>query len=194
MKEKLVNNVLYNWQYSLFFLFSNRLFGHSFFIPATTANDLWHRRFSIPNVVHYIYVPILILEKESVFPFKMLSAINKGTTGTIFSLCYDAILDWGLNPGPHTLEASTKPLGYRGGGDNIVELKWKESKEITFFIIDNLACTAQTVILPLHSINWPHLAVDVSGKNPCTLTTLIAVDVSGKNPYTLTMLSCRCKW
>ena len=53
----------------------------------------------------------------------MLSAINKGTTGTIFSLCYDAILDWGLNPGPHTLEASTKPLGYRGGGDNIVELK-----------------------------------------------------------------------
>jgi len=40
---------------------------------------------------------------------------NKGTTGTIF-LWYDAVLDWGLNPGPPALEASTLPLGYRGGG------------------------------------------------------------------------------
>ena len=29
---------------------------------------------------------------------------------------YDAVLDWGLNPGPPALEASTLPLGYRGGG------------------------------------------------------------------------------
>ena len=29
---------------------------------------------------------------------------------------YDEVLDWGLNPGPPTLEASTLPLGYRGGG------------------------------------------------------------------------------
>ena len=26
------------------------------------------------------------------------------------------VLDWGLNPGPPALEASTIPLGYRGGG------------------------------------------------------------------------------
>ena len=32
-----------------------------FFIPATTANDLW---LSIPDVNHYIYFPILILEKK----------------------------------------------------------------------------------------------------------------------------------
>ena len=43
--------------------------------------------------------------------------LNKGTTDTIFILSwYDAVLDWGLNPGPPVLEASTIPLGYRGGG------------------------------------------------------------------------------
>ena len=26
------------------------------------------------------------------------------------------LVDWGLNPGPPALEASTIPLGYRGGG------------------------------------------------------------------------------
>ena len=31
-------------------------------------------------------------------------------------LWYDAVLDWGLNPVPPALEASTLPLGYRGGG------------------------------------------------------------------------------
>ena len=30
--------------------------------------------FSIPDYIHYIYFPILILEKEPVFPFSMLSA------------------------------------------------------------------------------------------------------------------------
>ena len=38
------------------------------FISATTANDLRLRRISIPNVIHSIYFPILIFEKESVFP------------------------------------------------------------------------------------------------------------------------------
>ena len=32
---------------------------------------------------------------------------------------YDAVLDWGLNPGPPALEASTITLGYRGGGYNL---------------------------------------------------------------------------
>ena len=30
--------------------------------------------FSIPDFIHYIYCPILILEKEPVFPFLMFSA------------------------------------------------------------------------------------------------------------------------
>ena len=29
-------------------------------------------------------------------------------------LLYDTVLDWGLNPGPPTLEARTLTLGYRG--------------------------------------------------------------------------------
>ena len=31
---------------------------------------------------------------------------------------HDTVLDWGLNPGPSALEASTIPLGYREGGLN----------------------------------------------------------------------------
>ena len=41
--------------------------------------------------------------------------LNKGTTGTIF-ITSDAVLDWGLNPGPPALDANTLPLGYRRGG------------------------------------------------------------------------------
>ena len=33
----------------------------------------------------------------------------------LLRLWYDAVLDWGLNPGPPTLEACTLPLGNRGG-------------------------------------------------------------------------------
>ena len=39
--------------------------------------------FSIPDFIHYILNPILILEKEPVFPF-WCWVPNKGTTGTIF--------------------------------------------------------------------------------------------------------------
>ena len=34
-----------------------------------------------------------------------------------YNVWYDAVLDWGLNPGPSALEVNTLPLGYRGGGD-----------------------------------------------------------------------------
>ena len=40
--------------------------------------------FSIPDFIHYIYFPILILEKEPVFSLFECSVLNKGTTGTIF--------------------------------------------------------------------------------------------------------------
>jgi len=45
-----------------------------FFHPATTTNDLRLPRISIPDFIHYFYFPILILEKEPVFPFLMFSA------------------------------------------------------------------------------------------------------------------------
>ena len=34
----------------------------------------------------------------------------------VLRLWYAAVLDWRLNPGPPAFEASTLPLGYRGGG------------------------------------------------------------------------------
>ena len=39
-------------------------------------------------------------------------------------LWYDAVLDWELNPGPPALEASTIPLGYRGGGELYI-ISWE---------------------------------------------------------------------
>jgi len=68
-----------------------------FFIRATTANDHRLRRIFYP-----IYVPILILEKEQVFPFLMLSAAKRGYY-FLQRLWYDAVLDWGLNPRPPAL-------------------------------------------------------------------------------------------
>ena len=68
--------------------------------------------FSIPVLIHYVYFLILILEKKPVFSSSMLSAKQ----GHYWYHFYDAVLDWGLNRGPPALDASTLPLGYRGGG------------------------------------------------------------------------------
>ena len=44
--------------------------------------------------------------------------LNKGTPGTIFILSLVLCGPWlGIEPGPSALEASTIPLGYRGGGE-----------------------------------------------------------------------------
>ena len=37
-----------------------------FFIPATTANDLWFRRISIPDFIHYIFFPIFIRRRQNI--------------------------------------------------------------------------------------------------------------------------------
>ena len=75
------------------------------------------KEFSIPDFVHYIYFPILILEKEPVFPFLMFSGKQGNYLVPFYNvLTYDALLDWGLNPGPTALDTSTLPLGYQRGG------------------------------------------------------------------------------
>ena len=48
----------------IFYFFSVRLF----------VDSAWSFGFSILYFIHYIYLPILILEKEPVFPFLMFSA------------------------------------------------------------------------------------------------------------------------
>ena len=70
----------YAWGFFRFFFFSVRLLsvlrGYSCFFQSPPQ---WPMTpdfvgFSIPDFIHYIYFPILILEKEPVFPFSMLSA------------------------------------------------------------------------------------------------------------------------
>ena len=73
---------LSNFETLVFFLhfFSIQLLsvlrGHSFFPSrrATTANDLRLRRIFIQILLITFFFPILILEKEQVFPFFILSA------------------------------------------------------------------------------------------------------------------------
>ena len=78
--------------------FSVQLFvGSAWSIPITTANDLQTSKdFSIPDFIHYIYFPILILEKEPVF-----SLLNVQCWYHFYN-----VLDWGLNPDlPHSKSA-----------------------------------------------------------------------------------------
>ena len=87
-----------------------------FFIPATTANDLRPRRIFYPRCYPlHLFSYLTSWERASIFPFEC-SVLKKGTTGTIFikSLVWRG--SWlGIEPGRPELEASTLPLGYRGG-------------------------------------------------------------------------------
>ena len=92
--------------------------GHSgFFIPATTANDLQLRRISISDFIHYIYLPILILENEPVFPFSMLSA-KQGNYWflfyNVFGMTQSLTGNWTRDL-PYSMPALYHS-GYRGGG------------------------------------------------------------------------------
>ena len=72
-----------------FCFFSVRLLSvlrcHSFFSsPPQRSMTSDFEGFSIPDIIHYIYFPILILEKERKYFPLYCSVLNKGTTGTIF--------------------------------------------------------------------------------------------------------------
>ena len=64
----------------------------------------------------------IFFEKELVFPFSMLSA-KQGNYWyhfyNVFGMTWSFKFDCGLNPGHPALEASTLPLGYRGGGREV---------------------------------------------------------------------------
>ena len=84
-----------------------------FFILVTMANDLQLRMISIQDFYPLLFFPILILEKEPVLPFLMLSA-KQGNYWYHFYNVFGMMRS--LNPGPPAHEASTLPLGYGGGG------------------------------------------------------------------------------
>ena len=74
---------------------------HSFFFPATTANNLWLRvrRISFPDFIHSIFLSFLILQKEPVFPFLMLS-VKQGNYWYHFILSLVWRGHWlGIEPG-----------------------------------------------------------------------------------------------
>ena len=88
-----------------FCFFSDRLLsalhGHSFFfIPATTANDLWLRRIFYPRFFPlHLFSYLNSWERASIFPFEC-SVLNKGTTGTIFITSLVWRGSWlGIEPG-----------------------------------------------------------------------------------------------
>ena len=108
--------------------------------------------FCIPVFIHYIYFPILILEKDSIFPFEC-SVLNKGTTGTIFITSLAWRGPW-LGIEPET--ASTLPLGYRGGANNnyngIHSLRHKTNR--TFFSFTRYKCSKEILtITAMLSVN-----------------------------------------
>ena len=64
--------------------------------------------FSIPDFIHYIYFPILIFEKEPVFPFSMLGAKQVNYWYHFYNVFgMTRSLTGDFNPRPPTLEAST---------------------------------------------------------------------------------------
>ena len=73
--------------------------------------------FSIQDFIHCIYFPILILEKEPVFPFLMFST-KQGNYWyhfyNVFGMTRSLTGDWTRDL--PVLEASTLPLGYQRGG------------------------------------------------------------------------------
>ena len=104
-------------------------FGHSFFHPR--HNGQWPPT-SNPRFYPLHYFLILILEKEPVFPFSMLIAKQAKYW---YHFWYEAVLDWGLNPGPPALDASTLPLGYRGGSQKQTKTFLMKSFNISFMTL-----------------------------------------------------------
>ena len=109
-----------------FFLlfFSVRLLSFGLFISATTANDLRLRRIFYPRFYPlHLFSYLNSWEGASIFPLLNVQCLRRALLVPFLQrLWYDAILDWGLNPEPPALEASTIPLDYRGGG--VIRSDW----------------------------------------------------------------------
>ena len=90
-------------------------------MPATTANALRLRRIFYPRFYPLHFCPILILQKEPVFPFSMFGAKQENYWYhfcNVFGMMRSLTGDWTRDL-PHSKPALL-PLGYRGGGINIV--------------------------------------------------------------------------
>ena len=74
----------------------------------TLFSHLW-RKFQVSRMITYritVMLPRYKVAKQGNYWYHFYN-----------EFWYDAVLDLGLNPGRPALEASTIPLGYRGGGE-----------------------------------------------------------------------------
>ena len=96
-----------------------------FFIPATTANDLRHRRiFYLRFYPLHLFTYLNSWERASIFPFEC-SVLNKGSTGTIFITS----LVWRC----FTSDICTNHQCYDGNLFNMCFYRWyKRMAEITY--------------------------------------------------------------
>ena len=86
--------------------------GHSVF-SSPPQRPIFYPRFYPLDLFSYLNS----WERAIIFPFECL-VLNKDTTGTIFITSLVWRGPWlGIEPGPPALEASTIPLGFRGGGN-----------------------------------------------------------------------------
>ena len=104
---------------SFFLFFSVRLLsvlcGHSgFSSPPQRPMTSDFVGFSIPDVIHYIYLNSW--ERASIFPFQCWG-LNKGTTGTVFITSLVWRGPWlGIEPGTSRTRCQHYTTRYRGGG------------------------------------------------------------------------------
>ena len=96
---------------------------HSFFpSPPQRPMTSDFEGFSIPDFIHYIFFPILILQKEPIFPFLMLSAKQGNYSGTIFITSLVWRGPWlGIEPGTsrtRSQHSTTRLLRRRYGNQN----------------------------------------------------------------------------
>ena len=93
--------------------------------PPTSKN--FYPRFYPLHFLSYLYSA----ERASISLFNVECQTRELLVPFLLRLWYDAVLDWGLNPGPPALEASTLPLGYRGGGTWYMSLRNIQTSIIT---------------------------------------------------------------
>ena len=78
-----------------------------------TSKDFYTRSYPLHNYLNS-------WERASISLFNVECQTRELLVPFLYHLWYDAVLDWGLNPGPPALEASTLPLGYRWGDNHMM--------------------------------------------------------------------------
>ena len=115
MREVKVTAIFYCSIFKKFFSYRllSVLRGHSIFIPATTANVRRLRRIFLSQILS---ITLILFSYFNSWERVSISVLSKGTSWYLFYKVFGmAVLVWGLTPGPPALDASTLPLGYRGG-------------------------------------------------------------------------------